>query len=59
MGLNDKLWAVNGPLVLRQETDVAIVNTIFKIIAWYDNEWAYASRLVDLALLLRHDRRLP
>jgi glyceraldehyde 3-phosphate dehydrogenase len=24
--------------------------TFVKLIAWYDNEWAYASKLLDLAL---------
>ena len=23
-----------------------------KLLAWYDNEWGYASRVVDLALLM-------
>jgi glyceraldehyde 3-phosphate dehydrogenase len=23
-----------------------------KILAWYDNEWGYSSRVVDLALLM-------
>jgi glyceraldehyde 3-phosphate dehydrogenase len=24
--------------------------TFVKVVAWYDNEWAYASKLIDLAL---------
>ncbi len=24
--------------------------TLVKVLAWYDNEWAYACRVVDLAL---------
>jgi glyceraldehyde 3-phosphate dehydrogenase len=27
--------------------------TFFKIIAWYDNEWAFASKLIDLAVRFR------
>jgi len=23
-----------------------------KILAWYDNEWAFSNRLIDLALLM-------
>ncbi|HVC69962.1 MAG TPA: type I glyceraldehyde-3-phosphate dehydrogenase [Acidimicrobiales bacterium] len=31
--------------------------TLVKIQGWYDNEWGYASRLVDLAVLVSSDRR--
>jgi glyceraldehyde-3-phosphate dehydrogenase/erythrose-4-phosphate dehydrogenase len=24
-----------------------------KVVAWYDNEWAYACKLVDLAVAIR------
>ena len=27
-------------------------DTMVKVIAWYDNEWGYACRLADLALLV-------
>jgi glyceraldehyde 3-phosphate dehydrogenase len=26
--------------------------TFVKVVAWYDNEWAYASKLVDLAVAI-------
>jgi glyceraldehyde 3-phosphate dehydrogenase len=26
--------------------------TFAKVLSWYDNEWGYSSRLVDLALLM-------
>jgi glyceraldehyde 3-phosphate dehydrogenase len=29
-----------------------INGTLVKVVAWYDNEWGYSSRLVDLAILL-------
>lgn len=29
-----------------------ISNNFFKIVAWYDNEWAYSCRVVDLLLLI-------
>jgi glyceraldehyde 3-phosphate dehydrogenase len=25
-----------------------------KVMSWYDNEWGYSSRCVDLALMLRN-----
>jgi glyceraldehyde 3-phosphate dehydrogenase len=31
--------------------------TMVKVIAWYDNEWAYSCRLADLAALV--GRRIP
>ncbi|HXQ59314.1 MAG TPA: type I glyceraldehyde-3-phosphate dehydrogenase [Acidimicrobiales bacterium] len=33
--------------------------TLVKVQGWYDNEWGYASRLVDLALLVGGDRHRP
>ena len=29
-----------------------IDETQVKVVAWYDNEWGYANRLVDLAALV-------
>ena len=29
-----------------------ISNNFFKIVAWYDNEWAYSCRVVELLLLI-------
>ncbi|SQA83933.1 erythrose 4-phosphate dehydrogenase [Citrobacter freundii] len=29
-----------------------------KILAWYDNEWGFSNRLVDLALLMAKKRAL-
>lgn len=30
-----------------------VAGDLVKVVAWYDNEWAYACRLVDLAFLLK------
>lgn len=31
---------------------MALNDTFFKIVAWYDNEWGYSNKLIDLALRL-------
>jgi len=31
---------------------MVIEGTLVKVVAWYDNEWGYANRLVDLAAYL-------
>jgi len=31
---------------------IALSDTFFKLVSWYDNEWGYANKLVDLALRL-------
>ena len=31
----------------------------FKVLAWYDNEWAYSSRLLDLVSLMADVDRQP
>lgn len=39
---------------------MALNDSFFKIIAWYDNEWAYSSRLLDmLALMAKEDATVP
>ena len=35
-----------------------VLNGLFaKMVVWYDNEWGYSNRVVDLALLLAGDSR--
>ena len=31
---------------------IALNDKFFKLVSWYDNEWGYANKLVDLALRL-------
>jgi glyceraldehyde 3-phosphate dehydrogenase len=31
---------------------MVIGNSMVKVIAWYDNEWGYASRVADLAAFI-------
>ncbi len=32
--------------------ETRVMGNMAKVLAWYDNEWGYSSRLVDLALKL-------
>ncbi|WP_373692343.1 type I glyceraldehyde-3-phosphate dehydrogenase [Cohnella silvisoli] len=49
---NDKSAVVDGLSIMTHEDQV-------KILAWYDNEWAYASRVIDAARLIAEvERRL-
>ena len=34
------------------ENNLPNENRLFKLVAWYDNEWGYANRVVDMLLLL-------
>lgn len=36
--------------IIDSEACIQMSPTFFKIISWYDNEWGYSNRLVDLAL---------
>jgi glyceraldehyde 3-phosphate dehydrogenase len=31
---------------------MVIGNNLARVLAWYDNEWAYSCRIVDLAALI-------
>ena len=44
-----------GRLALRRVVDGLLLETdghYVRIVAWYDNEWAYSARLVDLAIYM-------
>jgi glyceraldehyde 3-phosphate dehydrogenase len=36
--------------VFDAKAGIQLDRTFVKLIAWYDNEWAYSSKLVDLAV---------
>jgi glyceraldehyde 3-phosphate dehydrogenase len=35
--------------VFDAKAGIALSDTFVKVVAWYDNEWGYANKLVDLA----------
>jgi glyceraldehyde 3-phosphate dehydrogenase len=39
-----------GRLVAR--IGIGLNANFFKVVAWYDNEWAYACRVIDLMLFM-------
>ena len=50
----DILGDPHSSIVDAQSTMVVVGNTA-KVIAWYDNEWGYSARLVDLAHYMTRD----
>ena len=35
-------------------TQTRVINNLVKIVAWYDNEWGYANRLLDVVQILKN-----
>jgi len=48
---SDFVWNSNSSIIASDMTQVIDWN-LLKIMAWYDNEWGYSSRLVDMAVLV-------
>ena len=38
--------------VFDEKAGISLNDTFVKLVAWYDNEWGYSNRLVDLALYM-------
>jgi len=50
---NEKSAVVDGLSIMTQDDQV-------KVLAWYDNEWAYASRVLDIAgMIAKAEKSLP
>jgi glyceraldehyde 3-phosphate dehydrogenase len=49
----DMLKNPNSSIVDGQLTKV-IGGNLLKVVAWYDNEWGYSNRCIDLAIFLNH-----
>jgi glyceraldehyde 3-phosphate dehydrogenase len=47
----DFIGDVHSAIVDLRLTDV-VGGNMLKVVAWYDNEWGYANRLVEMALLM-------
>ncbi|HBX6840055.1 TPA: hypothetical protein MIA67_09190 [Klebsiella pneumoniae] len=49
IGRNVLRAALNNPDI---QITLVIGGNMVKILAWYDNEWGFSNRLVDLALMM-------
>jgi len=47
----DFIWNSNSSIIASDMTQVIDWN-LLKIMAWYDNEWGYSSRLIDMAVYI-------
>jgi glyceraldehyde 3-phosphate dehydrogenase len=38
--------------IFDEKAGIALTDTFVKLVAWYDNEWGYSNKLVDLAIYM-------
>ena len=38
--------------IFDEKAGIALTDTFVKLVAWYDNEWGYSNKLVDLAIYI-------
>ena len=38
--------------IFDEKAGIALTDTFVKLVAWYDNEWGYSNKLLDLAVYM-------
>ncbi len=50
------LYMISHTSIFDSKAGIQLTDNFVKLVAWYDNEWGYSNKLVDLAIYISKNK---